>query len=43
MESDVMAFALLQQQRELDECRPLTDAALTDRRMTLEALLRSEA
>ncbi len=38
-----MAFALLQQQRELDECRSLTDAALTGRRMTLEALLGFEA
>lgn len=34
------AFALLQQQRELGECGPLAgDAALADRRVTLEAIL----
>jgi ArsR family metal-binding transcriptional regulator len=34
------AFAVLQQQRELAECKPLAgDAALADRRVTLEALL----
>jgi ArsR family metal-binding transcriptional regulator len=34
------AFAVLQQQRELPECKPLAeDAALADRRVTLEALL----
>lgn len=34
------AFALLQQQRDLEECRPLADdATLADRRVTLEALL----
>lgn len=38
------AFAVLQQQRELAECKPLTeDAALADRRATLEALLGIEA
>lgn len=34
------AFAVLQQQRDLTECEPLAeDAALADRRATLEALL----
>jgi ArsR family metal-binding transcriptional regulator len=34
------AFALLQQQRELNECEPLAgDTALADRRITLEAML----
>jgi hypothetical protein len=43
MESQVMALALLQQQGELDDGRPLTDAALADRRMTFEALLGSKS
>lgn len=34
------AFALLQQQRDVDECQPLVDdAAFADRRVTLEAML----
>ena len=34
------AFALLQQQRGVDECKPLAeDAAFADRRVTLEAML----
>jgi ArsR family metal-binding transcriptional regulator len=34
------AFAVLQQQRDVDECKPLAeDAAFADRRVTLEAML----
>jgi ArsR family metal-binding transcriptional regulator len=34
------AFAVLQQQRDIDECKPLAeDAAFADRRVTLEAML----
>jgi len=34
------AFALLQQQRDVDECKPLAeDTAFADRRVTLEAML----